>query len=172
MAHIRNRAIRPSGQPKVREELPQMTQTKEGAVIWCPFCVPSHPLTPGAPAACGTVLKLTATQTIIPARMARLQQIECLKCHKTGEGDMVPYMSGYIHLTDCAPDTNLLKTPVAYSKLAGLVYHLPLKLRERVCALTNQYPQEVCTLEKGDVIGYYFLKGKRNATRQTAKPAA
>ncbi len=156
-----------------------MTQTKEGVVIWCPFCVPSHPITPGQSSVCGTQLKLTAVQTVIPARVARIQKITCAKCHQTGEGDMVQYGSGFIHLQDCMPQTNLLREPVKYSKLAGWIFHLPVKVRAVVCSVTRQYPQEVHNITDDKVIGYYFIhaapvkqKGQSHATRQTSEPAA
>lgn len=175
MAHKRAGG-RPLSQFRIREDIPQMTQTKDGAVIWCPFCVPSHPITPGQASVCGTQLKLTAVQTVMPARIARLQKITCLKCHETGDGEMVPYMAGYIHLQDCRPDTNLLRTPPSYTRAAEWVYKLPAKLRTQVCRVTG-YPQQVREIdekgkETGKVIGYFFLRGNRNASRATAKPTA
>lgn len=166
----------PRSQVKVREQMPRMTTSKEGATIWCPFCVPSHPLNVAQPAPCGTQLKLTAVQTVIPARVARMQKITCLKCHKSGEGDMVQYMNGYIHLQDCAPDVNLLREPPAYSRWAGWVYGLPKGLRAQVCRLTG-YPQQVREIdekgqETGKIIGYFFVKGQPHATRTPAQPAA
>lgn len=176
-SELRSRnVLRQPNLPRIREDVPRMTQNKDGVMIWCPFCVPSHPLTPGQPAPCGTQLKLTAVQTVIPARVARLQKIVCLKCHQSGEGEMVQYMNGFIHLKDCAPDTSLLRTPPNYHPLAGLVFKLPKKLRAQVSRLTG-YPQQVREIdaagkETGQIVGYFFLKGQANATRATAKPTA
>jgi hypothetical protein len=175
MAHKRAAGRVPS-QLRVREEMPKMTSTKEGAVIWCPFCVPSHAITPGQASPCGTQLKLTAVQTVIPARVARMQKIVCLKCHETGEGDLVPYMKGFIHLIDCKPDTNLLRTTPEFSRAAEWVFKLPVGLRARVCRVTG-YPQQVREIdpdgkETGKIIGYFFLRGNANATRTPAQPTA
>lgn len=162
---------------RLREDMPRMTQTKEGAVIWCPFCVPSHSLTPGQPALCGTQLKLTAVQTVIPARVVRLQKLTCLKCHQSGEGEMVPYMNGYIHLEDCAPETNLLKSQPDFQRTADWAFHLPKSLRTQFCKLIDRWPQEVREIdatgkETGKIIGYFWMKGSDNVTRATAKPSA
>lgn len=173
MAHKRA-AARPLAQVRVREDTPKMTSTKEGAVIWCPFCVPSHAITPGQPSPCGTQLRLTAVQSVVPHRLARLQKLVCLKCHETGEGEMVPYMNGYIHLIDCKPDTNLLRDTPQFNKFAGFVYGLPRGLRAQVCKVTG-YPQQVREIdetgkETGKIIGYFFLRGNANVTRATSEP--
>jgi hypothetical protein len=150
-----------------------MTRTKEGATILCPFCMPTHPIVPGEPSPCGTQLRLTAVQTIIPERTVRREELTCVKCHKGG-GEMVQYMNGFIHLNDCAPDTTLLRTPPAYNRFAGLVFKLPKSLRARVAQVTG-YPQQVREIspdgkETGKIMGYFFLKGKLNAPRTTTEP--
>lgn len=143
--------------PKVRtrEEVPQIKREGGTIAFMCPFCQPSHPLAPGAVAQCGTVLKLTAMQGIIPARVARMEKIECLKCHNFGGGDMIPWHGGFVHLHDCDPDTKLLTNPPKFSKWAALRYHIPF-LRGNAQAVKEITPDGK---ETGRVLGYTFYNG-------------
>jgi hypothetical protein len=168
---------RPSGRTEAkiqtREALPGVDRTKEGVHLMCPFCFPTHPLMPNEDAPCGTVLKVTAIQTIIPERMVRMEKLVCLKCHK-GDGAMVQYMNGFIHLHECTPGTQLLRIPPRYNAMAGVVYKLPKGLRKQAEKFTgvSQQVREILPdgTETGKIIGYFFLKGKRNATRTPPEP--
>lgn len=168
---------RPRPQVRTREEMPRAVRTKEGAQILCPFCTPTHPLAIGEPSPCGTQLKVTAVQSILPSRIVRLRKLICVKC-KQGGGEMVQYINGYIHLNDCAPEVNLLRTPPKYNAIAGIVYNLPKKLRSQVVKLTG-VPQQVQEItpdgtETGKVAGYFFLKRKaasNGGLGQTPGPA-
>lgn len=175
MTHQRSSArVRPV--VKTREALPGISREKEGTLLMCPFCKPSHPLVPNEPTPCGTELKVTALQTIIPARLARKEGLVCLKCHQTGTGEMVRYMNGFIHLQDCVPGTQLLRTAPNYTALARLVYGLPKHVRARAEKVTGEAHQvleiDAQGKETGKVVGYFFMKGKANATRTTPEPAA
>lgn len=149
----------------IRELPPKLLQSKEGLQILCPFCNPPHPILPGQESTCGTTLKVTATQTVIPARTARDKGLICIKCHKTGKGEMVRYMNGFIHLVDCAPETRLLAEPPKFDNMAGYVYKLPERLRALVEKRTGKV-QRVDEIdaegrETGKTLGYFFLKAKK-----------
>lgn len=144
----------------VRELPPMLRQSKEGMQVLCPHCKPTHALLPGVESVCGTTLKLTAVQTVIPARTVRDKNLTCVKCHKRGRGEMVKYRNGYVHLDDCAPETKLLAEPPKFSRLAKIVFKLPEKLRQRVEKFTGK-PQRVDEIdangqETGRTLGYFF----------------
>lgn len=143
-----------------RELSPKLRQTNSGIQILCPFCTPSHPIIPGQESTCGTILRVTAVQTVIPARTVRDKDLKCVKCHKSG-GVMVRYMNGFIHLEDCAPGTKLLAQPPKFNRLAGYVFNLPEKLRAQVEKRTGK-AQRVDEIdadgkETGKTLGYFFL---------------
>lgn len=174
MTHKRaNARVLPSNALHTREALPGINRTKDGTVLTCPFCTPSHPIVPNEPNACGTVLRVTAVQTIIPARVTRMQKLTCLKCHQAG-GEMVQYMNGYIHLTDCTPGTKLLRVPPRYNRMAAVVSKLPAWARGGVEKYTGRAEaiREINLQgeETGKVLGYIFMKGQPNAARTTPEP--
>lgn len=138
-----------------------MAQTPEGVQILCPFCVPAHVLTPGVPSTCGTILKLTAEQRILPSRITRMNHIKCLKCHQEG-GEMIQYMNGFIHLEDCNKETRLLPDLPAFSFWARLVFSMPAKIRKQVEKVTG-LSQAVHEIDRegnmtGRVLGHFFMK--------------
>lgn len=146
---------------RTREAQPAMNVTKEGAQILCPFCTPTHPLIPGQPSNCGTILKLTAVQDVLPTRIVRLQKIKCLKCHEGG-GEMVQYMGGFVHLNDCTPGTRLLPAPPEYNPFAGMVFNMPIRVR-RIIEKTTGLAQQVKEIdqdgvETGKIMGYFFMR--------------
>lgn len=146
---------------RTREAGPSMTMTKDGARILCPFCKPPHVIFPGQPTPCGTTLKLTAIQDILPSRIVRMQHILCLKCHQGG-GEMVQYMNGFVHLIDCDPKTRLLPEIPAFNLLAGVVFHLPEGVRtviEKVAGHAQAVEEiDVAGNKTGKVLGYFFMK--------------
>jgi len=149
---------------RVRELAPKLRQSKEGIQILCPFCEPTHPILPGQISTCGTTLRVTALQTVMPSRVSQAENIACIKCHKVGHGDMVRYMNGFVHLEDCAPGTKLLAHPPAFSRTARLVFNLPAKLRTAAEKRTGK-AQRVDEIdaegkETGKTLGYFFLKAK------------
>ena len=122
-------SLKPSIPIREREDLPQMKKTDKGIAIFCPFCILTHPLVPGKVSPCGTVLKLTAVQQIVRAHIADRERITCLKCHKIGGGDMVPWQGGFVHAKECDPTTKLFLEPPVLSSYAKFVFGLPEKLR-------------------------------------------
>jgi len=143
---------------------PKLLKGKDGLQVLCPFCKVPHPIVPGQEATCGTSLKVTAVQAVIPSRMARLEKIPCLKCKQTNGGEMVKYMNGFVHLEDCAPGTRLLAEPPKFSKLARVVFGLPERVRKAIEKRAGR-AQRVDEIdangkETGKVLGYFFLKAK------------
>lgn len=180
MGHRRGgfqRKITPSvagSEMHTREAIPTAQRTKDGAQILCPFCVPTHPLDIGQFSPCGTFLKVTAVQNVIPARVVRREKLICVKC-KQGGGEMVKYMNGYIHLADCMPGTKLLRTKPDYNILAGLVFKMPQGIQKQIARFAG-YPQQVKEItpdgaETGKIAGYFFLKGQSNAPRTPPDPS-
>lgn len=158
---MKKKTFRPS--TTTRELPPKLIQTKEGVQVYCPFCTPPHPIVPGQESTCGTTMKVTAVQTVIPARTVRDRDLKCIKCHKSG-GEMVKYMNGFIHLEDCMPGTRLLSQPPKFSKLAEYVFKLPEKVRARVEKSLGKVQRvdeiDADGKETGKTLGYFFLKAK------------
>lgn len=149
-------------QVKTREEHPIPRREKNGVLLMCPFCKPTHPIIPGKPTACGTTLRVTAVQKIISARTVRIEGLTCVKCGEKGKGEMVQYFNSFVHVEECAPDVQLLSSIPNYSKWAEIVFNLPEKLRDRVEKVTGMV-QVVQGLtpdgeETGEVEGYFFAK--------------
>lgn len=151
---------------RTREMLPLAKRTKEGIILLCPFCTPAHAITPGESSPCGTHLRVTAVQEVISARTARQQGLVCVKCRKTGGGEMVKYLNGYVHVQECAPDVKLLTQIPKYSNFAKFVFKLPERLRTLIEKRTGVV-QIVHGLtpegqETGQIEGYFFGKVVQN----------
>lgn len=147
---------------RVREMPPKVEATAKGVLIQCPFCDPPHVILPGMEGACGTTLRVTAVQTILTAHAARFNKIICMKCHK-GEGEMVKYRNGWVHLEDCMPGTRFLAEPPRMTKKAALVMKLPPRMRKFVEKHTGT-AQEIQEIDgegnmTGKILGYCFVKG-------------
>jgi len=147
---------------KTREATPMSRRTKKGVDLLCPFCHPTHTLAPNKPSACGTVIRVVATQYLISARTAKNKGVICLKCHKDSGGDMAQCQNGYIHVHDCAPGTVIMTQQPDYSKLAELVFKLPVKLREQFEKKLGSV-KEIAEIdadgkETGKILGYFFYK--------------
>lgn len=151
---------------QTREKLPLTKKEKDGIVLLCPFCDPSHPIVPGQPNACGTTLRVTAVQQIFNARTVRMNKMICVKCGQGG-GQMVQYFNGYLHLEDCNPEVQMLTQIPKYSRWAEIVYKFPEWLRDLFEKYTGvvQIVREMTPegVETGEVQGYFFrpksLKG-------------
>ena len=162
-------AKKPHFKPTVRtrEMMPLARKTKEGVLLACPFCTPTHPLTPGTPSPCGTRLVVTAVQEILSARTVRLEKFTCVKCGETGKGEMVRYFDGFLHIPDCDPETEMLTQPPKYSKMAKFVDRLPESVKKLVVKRTGviKRVREINTEgeETGVILGYYFEKIRKAA---------
>lgn len=158
-------AKHPTNRPeyKIREAAPRVKENGREVLILCPFCPIPHPVAVGRTAACGTELRVTAVQTIIPARTVHKKKLVCFKCNESG-GEMVHFNQGYIHLHDCKPDTPLLADPPkSFSRLARLVYGFPAPIRkmiERQTGLVKRVDEiDPAGTETGRTLGYIFYKG-------------
>lgn len=144
-----------------RELPPKIETSKKEAVILCPFCAVPHPISVGSSSPCGTTLRVTAVQTVVPARTVKKRKLKCIKCHQTG-GEMVVFNNGYVHLIDCAPGTRLLAAPPKFSRIARMVFLLPDWLRKPVERLSGnaQVAKEVDPdgRDTGKTLGYFFYK--------------
>ena len=155
-----------------REKPPKFRTVDGNVQILCPFCEPAHPIYPDKISMCGTVLKVSALQTVYPARTLKKTEIVCVKCGKPG-GEMVAYGNGFVHIQDCNPERKLLSSPPIYSDWAYRVYHLPVWLRSWIEKFSGA-ALEVVELdgfgkETGKIMGYYFAEvpnGKRIDKRE------
>lgn len=147
---------------KVREATPRVKEDVNAPALLCPFCEIPHPISIGQDAICGTTLRVTAVQTIYPARTVHKHSLLCIKCGK-GDGEMIRFNQGYIHLKECAPNTKLMAEVPPFSKYAEWVYQLPPALRKPIEKRWG-YAKQVKELDPhgadtGKVLGYFFFKG-------------
>ncbi len=146
-----------------RELPPKVRQTKDGYQLMCPFCIPPHPIVPGQQASCGTEVKVSAVQTVIPARTANDKGLRCMKCHEVGKGPMVRSGDGFVHQADCAPGTTVLTNPPPNSRFARRVYNMKDGWLKRWMEKRNGKAQCVKEIdpqgnETGKILSYFFLK--------------
>lgn len=166
-------AKRNSNRPAVtvRELPPRVIEKKDEVQILCPFCEPPHPIAVGRPAACGTTLKVTAVQAVIPARTVNKHNLVCIKCHKSG-GQMIQFNQGYIHLHECTPGTKLLTEAPQFSKLARTIFHLPAPLRgvleKRLGKAKEIKEVDPQGNDTGKVLGYFFYRPTTNGGSHAA----
>ena len=153
----------PKPELKTREALPKVRKEGNGVVLECPFCDIPHPVSVGQDAACGTTLRVTAVQTIIPTRTVNKRKLTCIKCGKSG-GEMVPFNNGVVHLIDCMPGTKLMAQPPSnYSKWAKFIYGLPDGFRKRIERRTGTVKRideiDPQGKETGKTLGFIFYRG-------------
>ena len=151
---------------QVRELPPKINMLKDGVQILCPFCPVPHPILVGQDSACGTTMKVTAVQTIYPARTTKKHNLICIKCKKGG-GEMVKFNQSYVHAVECAPDTKLITVPPKFSLAAQIVYQAPPWMKNRIAKIVG-YPKEVREVtaegkDTGKTLGYFFFKPEKSA---------
>lgn len=135
-------------------------QGKE-AVLYCPFCKPTHKILPGVPNPCGTFLEIQAMQTVFKAKYEK--NLICLKCGQGG-GEMVQYRNGFIHTHDCAPGVAALTEEPKFNRLAKIVYQIPwpalkTRIEKRVGRAMKVDEVKPDGERTGKVLGYAFFKG-------------
>lgn len=145
-----------------RELPPKVRQGEKGIQLLCPFCQQTHVIVPGQESACGTTLKVTAIQTIIPARTVRDKGLTCIKCHESG-GIMVRYMGGYVHLEDCKPGTMLMTELPPFSKFAERVFKMKVGRVKAFLEKRYGHAEQIQEIDPagnktGKIMGYVFLK--------------
>lgn len=145
-----------------RELPPKLGEVKGDVRTLCPFCEHPHPIAVGKISRCGTQLRVTAIQTVVPTRTVNKFNLKCIKCGQGG-GKMVKFNEGYIHLHECTPNTTLLAEEPVYSDWARFVYGLPDLIRKPIERRTgaarrvDQIDQD--GKETGHVAGYFFYRG-------------
>lgn len=147
---------------RVKEFPPEMTSNGKHTLLICPHCKPSHPLFPNQPSPCGTVLKVTASQTVYTQRYVTENKLTCAKCGEGG-GEMVLYGNRYIHLPDCKPEVYLLAGTPPLSKKAAFIFKLKpdwlrtwFEKRTGVARQLNKLDEH--GQPTGEILGYFFLK--------------
>jgi hypothetical protein len=145
---------------RTREAVPL---TRKGSKdIYCPFCVPSHPIHANRPTTCGTEIQVKAVQYMITQHTAKQKGITCMKCHKDTGGNMVACMNGFIHAHDCTPGTVVLSSEPKYDKWAAKVYKLPDKIRKAIEKRMGEVKRidevDKDGNETGKILGYFFYK--------------
>ena len=160
-SHKSNGGLKP--QVITRELPPKVRKMERGLQLMCPFCVPTHPIVPGQESLCGTSVKVTAIQTIIPARTANDKGLRCMKCHVVGKGPMVRSGNGFVHKEDCVPGTKVLNEPPPHSGLAQFVYNMKdgrlktwIEKRQGRAQCVKEIDVE--GNETGKILSYFFLK--------------
>ena len=160
----------------VRERAPLYKNADGNVQILCPYCQPTHPIYPDKISACGTFLKVTASQTVYLSRTIRKAEVVCVRCGK-GSGEMVRYGKGFVHVENCNPERRLLAEPPIYSEWARRVYNMPKMLRECFQWIIRKPIVEVNEVdetgkETGKVLGYYFGESRgRSIHHQREHPS-
>jgi len=147
---------------RFREAYPRVNETRQGVQLLCPFCIPSHPIVPNQPNACGTTLKVTAVQMVFTKEAVKAKGLICSKCRQGG-GEMIQYMNVYAHLPDCKPDTILLPLLPEFNWFAGIVFRLKDGKIKKSLEQRFGLAQAVMDIDKegkqtGKVLGYFFMK--------------
>lgn len=138
--------------PKVRRKAPRIEQSDDGIAIYCPFCHPPHRISLDTKATCGTILELTAVQTLY-------QDVTCSLCGN-GQGTLLKIGESYRHAHDCSPGKTIYTVPPKKSRSAALAWKFPdwasMLLAKRLNLTSVQ-------LTSGNVIdGYAWDKVKKN----------
>lgn len=146
-----------------REAAPGTVKDKSGSTVFtCPFCNPTHPISPFQVSPCGTIVDVRAVQATFSSKYD--PRIRCAKCGQKG-GKMVQRGDAYIHAEECKPGTVFMTEPPAYSTFAKFVYNL--KKGSTKAFLEKHLGRAVMSEEvtpqgekTGVVFGYFFYKAK------------
>ena len=103
--------------PKVRRKAPRINQSDDGIAIYCPFCHPPHQVSLDTRATCGTVLELTAVQTLY-------QDVTCSLCGN-GQGTLLKIGESYRHAHECTPGHTIYTVPPKKRRSAALAWKMP-----------------------------------------------
>lgn len=156
---MKKNTVRPRTTQRV--EAPIAKMEKKEAILYCPFCRPTHKIVPGVENPCGTRLEVRAVQTVYKARY--MKEMVCLKCGQGG-GEMVQYRNGFVHTHDCAPGVAALTEEPKFNKWAEIVYGMPWPavksaIEKRVGRAMQVDEVAPDGKRTGKVLGYAFFKG-------------
>lgn len=154
----------------IRRAVPLLETEKNGSnVLMCPFCVPSHPITPFVPSGCGTVVEVLAAQTTYRAKYNK--GMVCVKCGKDG-GVMVRMNDAFTHNYDCTPGTTTLTAVPKFSKFAAFVFGMKDgRLKETIQGWTGVAAEVKEVTPEGErtgvILGHFFHKRKKENGKHT-----
>lgn len=157
---------------RIRSARPIPMREKNGIRLLCPFCSDHHPLMPDQESSCGTRIEVTAVQEVFPARFVHKERMTCVKCNQ-GSGEMVRYGSGFVHLAECSPGTNLLHDVPHNDRLAQFVSGLPKFARSALEKVSGRTVEKVFELEpdgnrNGKVVAHFFRNLKAHGEQKSA----
>lgn len=149
---------------RTREKPPIPFPTKHGIELRCPFCSDHHQLLPNVESPCGTRIEVMAVQEVISTKLARKENLTCIKCAKQG-GEMVRYRNSFIHAEECNPEVRFLQEEPKYSWFAKVVFGLPEPIRKQVEKVTGRADQvqdmDNNGVKTGKILGFFFWKPKK-----------
>lgn len=145
---------------RTRRAVPGVEHKNGNPAIMCPFCKPSHPIFMDRSSHCGTIVEVSAVQTVFRAKFEK--KMVCLKCGHGG-GEMVLFQNAFIHTHDCAPGTVVFAEQPSYSKWAEYVYKLPEFVKKPLEKRIGKAKPVSVLKEDGSptdkIAGYFFWKG-------------
>lgn len=154
----------------IRRHVPLLEKDNHGAnVLMCPFCIPSHPITPFVASGCGTVVEVQAVQTVYRAKYQK--GMVCVKCGKSG-GMMVRMNDAFTHSFDCTPGTTTLTAVPAFSKIATWVFKMKDgRLKEFIQGFTGVAAEVKEVTPEGErtgvILGHFFHQRKKDNGKHT-----
>lgn len=139
----------------------------ESGQLSCPFCKPPHPLDPTQESMCGTVIQVTAVQTVYKAQYMN-EPTKCLKCGES-MGEMIRFGGAFIHAVDCTPGMALMTETPKLTPWARFIYHMPDFAKRPIERRTGRASPLELIDEKGEktgeIAGYFFYKGAQYVAR-------
>lgn len=148
-----------------RELYPKTHTGKNGSVyLLCPFCEIPHEIRADMTSPCGTLLRVTAVQTIYKSKAFSEIGMICAKCGKSG-GDMTKLNDGFIHVADCTPGVKVLNSNPPFSRLAKFAHGLRDGRVKKWFVKNFGIPREVKELlptgeQTGKILGYVFYRSE------------
>ncbi len=135
--------------PQVRRRGPKIKEENGDIVLFCPFCHPPHRISLDTAATCGTILELTAVQTLY-------QDVTCELCGR-GQGTLLKIGESYRHAHDCVPGRKIYTVPPKKRRSARWAWKMPDWATMFLGKRFNLTPVELRTKE-GTIDGYGWDK--------------
>lgn len=153
-------SFKPGYRQRIATPIPRQ-DGKGNVTLMCPFCNPTHPLSPNGMSGCGTELQVRATQTVF--RAVSDKKMICIKCQKGG-GEMVAFNESMVHVHNCTPGVATFVDPPRMSVFAAALFRLPVRIR----SVFEKYTGEIKPISEvkpdgtrtGRTLGYVFYRSK------------
>lgn len=147
-----------------REQQPMMGGDKTHPVLLCPFCNPTHPLGIGPENPCGTIINVTAVQTVYKAKLN--PGMTCVRCKQAG-GTMVKYLQGFAHTHECVKGLVLLPFIPEDNRFARFVFNMKDGKLKEFLQRKNGIAQPIREIdpqgnETEKILGHFFYKPQVN----------